>query len=119
MRRGDMPVLGVVETLPADAANESLAEGVGGGRTNGCLQHASSAGFGDIVEVFAELIVAVTDEKARSLAPAGCLSQLPGRPYRGWFSDHVEVHDATGPEVKDAARPLCRFWPLGLAASGG
>src|SRR5438105_13106282 len=57
----------VVHALPADASEETLADGVGPRRPDRRPDHLDAAGRGEAVELGAVLGVVVVDQEARSL----------------------------------------------------
>ena len=82
-----------IKTLPLERADESLAERIGPGRQNGCLEHLDATASGDSGEELAIFLVIVPNEKSRSFAPGGGFTQLLGYPGISRVASDSKMND--------------------------
>jgi hypothetical protein len=81
----------MIETLPADTAEEVLAAGIGPGSSKGSSEYLNPAGYRDASQLRTVLAVVITDQIARFHTKRGRFTQLLGDPLVGRMLGHAQV----------------------------
>lgn len=89
----------MIETLPADTAKRTFAHGVHVGSANRGLNDASANSLGGVVELRAELVVAIPYDEAWPVTKRYGVSQLQRRPLTRWRAGHPGMNHFARPEV--------------------
>ena len=83
----------VIETLPAEAAEKPLTDGVQVGRLRWDGEDIDARGGRGCREIASELVVVVPDQEARGVPIGRRLAKLLGDPRIGWGASDVDMHD--------------------------
>src|SRR5690554_5809877 len=70
----------VIQQFTPDAANEALADRIGFGGFDWCMDHINASALRDAFELVAILAIVVADQKARSCAKWRSFAKLLGHP---------------------------------------
>ena len=94
----------MIETLPADTAEEALTDGIAPGSMNRSPEHLDSARCRDASYHGAVLAVVVTDEVAGSLAKRRRFTELLGDPPIRRMGGHSHMNNLARPELQKNER---------------
>ena len=91
----------LVQTLPADPAQDALADPSRSWSMNGSSQYLDSAGSREPSDEGTKRAVMVMDEGPGSLVTRRCLSQLVSDPRIRWMPGHPDVNTVPCAELKE------------------
>ena len=91
----------VVEALPSQAAQETLADGVCLGCSIRCSQHLDPCAVSYLGKRIPILVVVVVDQKARSFCKGSRFAQLLGCPLVGWVPRHPKMDNSPRAQLDD------------------
>ncbi len=94
----------VVDTLAPHAPKESLAHGIHQGRLHCRLRDPQPRAFGNAIEDCPVLVVAISDQEARSFAERRGIAELLRRPLLGRSARYRDVDHALGVQVDNEER---------------